>query len=145
MSKDPTTRHLWAKAGILFINFIYLSGCGSYGTPSEPAGSGVPAAPVLVTATPNQLVPNSIVINWVNQPTTGTNYNYNIYESFGLINSPDVSPSFYTNKLSYVGLPPTTLTKLTSGTTYYFVVTTVDASTGLESLPSSPVVSATAP
>lgn len=141
MFKIPTHRYLSVKTVWLWVAFISILGCGTYGTSALPEGTGAPESPVLVTATPDKSAPGTIELNWVNQPTTGTNYNYNIYES----TNPNVSPSSYKVKLTNVGLPPALVSNLTSGTTYYFVVTTVDSFTNLESLPSSPAVSATAP
>jgi hypothetical protein len=114
--------------------------CGTYGTPSNPAGTGAPNPPVKVTPIVNG-TKQQIELNWVPQPTQGTNYTYNIYYT----TNPNVSPYPSGTEDVAVGLPPTIIKNLVSGTTYYFVVTTFDLSSGLESVPSAPVVSAVAP
>ena len=125
----------------VFLLVSALSGCGAFGTfgSEDTAISGVPATPLKVRAAAITATPGSIQVDWLPQPTA--NIHYTVFES----TRSDVSPASYENKTTNIQDPPIAFTGLTSGTTYYFVVTTDDNFQNLESPPSSPVASAIAP
>ncbi|MHB8483773.1 MAG: hypothetical protein ACYDBV_13755 [Nitrospiria bacterium] len=139
MNKDPRQRPLWIGGALLCLYVILISGCGAFDKFDYSGGSNAPPAPLNVTAAPVAGTPGAIQVKWLTQPTA--NIDYTVYDS----TSPNVSSTRYDSKKTGVSFPPVTLTNLTTGATYYFVVTTVDIYSKLESLPSSPAASAIAP
>ncbi|MHB8481717.1 MAG: hypothetical protein ACYDBV_03120 [Nitrospiria bacterium] len=123
----------------LFLYVVLISGCGAFGSGNDIAPGG-PPAPFGITVTPVILRPGDIAVNWVTQPGPINTPNSNIlYVS----TNPNVSPTRYEIKKMYIN-PPTIITGLKSGATYYFVMTTITYQ-NIEGPPSSPAISAIAP
>jgi fibronectin type 3 domain-containing protein len=95
-----------------------VDGSGHESVFSNEASAVVPAAPTGLTATPGS--PGSVTLAWT--ASTSNVAGYNVYRS--------TASGAYTstNKIASVAAPGFMDSGLTSGTTYYYVVTAVDAS-----------------
>jgi len=114
MAKPPDARFLGLLSTLTIMTALMLQGCGGSSNGSGGGGGGnPPAAPTGLTATPGT---QQISLSWM-ASTTASGYNVKRGTAHGGPYSTVASPSV-TNYAD---------TAVTSGTTYYYVVTAVNA------------------